>query len=339
MSAELVFMKDAEGNELAKARMILKSQGWHGCANVKEDISLTDVHDILGTSSKVEVHQLAYPDGRLTNCGRGVMWEGAELGIVGPSYVPLQNDDFINSFAPWLDSGMATIEGAGLLRGGAVIYLQLNPSALDPVEIRPGDAVRSKVFGVNGHDGKTGIRLGSCDERIVCMNTLGVALREVDADEEAGKKNSFSRKHTGAVIQKMSDIQSQLMMMRASLNKHAELWKFLDSRAVKSSEEVYKFARAWQNKSVELGPDFRPNKVEIDVEYRFRNGKGNLGRSYWDLLNAATERNAWGKGNALDGDRYGDSEARRLDSLWLGTLASSNQRALSVALGMAKKAA
>lgn len=332
-------MKDSEGNELPLARMILRQQGWHGSANVQENISLADVHTVLGTSSRVNVSPLQYPDGRVCSFAQGVRWEDAELGVVGPSYVPLQNDDFINSFAPWLDSGMATIEGAGLLRGGAVIYLQLNPTALDPIEIRPDDAVRSKVFGVNGHDGKTGIRLGSCDERIVCMNTLGVALREVQADEEAGKKNSFSRKHTGAVVQKMSDIQAQLMMMRASLNKHAELWKFLDSRAVKNTEEVYKFARAWQNKSPELGADFRPNKVEIDIEYRFRHGKGNLGKSYWDLLNAATERNAWGKGNALADDRVGDAEARRLDALWLGTLASSNQRAFSVAMSMAKNAA
>lgn len=338
MSAELVMMKDAEGNELNKARMVLREQGWHGMANVQAEISLADVHRILGTQTQVEVHALTYPNGDASTFAKGVRWEGTELGVVGPSWEPLQNEAFVNSFAPWIDNGLATIEGAGLLRGGAVLYLQLNPSAMDPIEIRKDDAVRSRVFGVNGHDGKTGMRVGQCDERIVCANTLGVALREVKEDEKAGRANGFSRKHVGNVEFKMSDIQAQLLSMRAALTKHVEAWKFLDSKTVKDSQTCWKFSRLLGGKSEVLGADFKPSKVDLEIENLFRHGKGNLGQSYWDLLNAATERHTHGAGNNLESDRPGDKEARRLDALWLGPLAVQNAKAFSVAYRMAQAA-
>lgn len=333
MSAELV-MKDG------KARMILTTQGWHKLAHVQKDISLEDVHKILGTDTPVETHPLTYPDGLKSGFAKGVIWEGAELGVVGPEWEPLQNEAFVNSFAPWLDSGMATIEGAGLLRGGAVIYLQLNPNALEPIEIRKGDAVRSRVFGVNGHDGKCGMRVGSCDERIVCANTLAVALKEVSADEAAGKANGFRRKHTGNTAAKMGDISMQLLAMRAQLSKHAEAWKFLDSKDVKDTATVHRFSRALAGKKVDEVdmPGFKPSKLDFEIEHLFRTGKGNIGKSYWDLLNAATERHTHGEGNDMQGDRPGDKEARRLDALYLGPLANANARAFKIAFDMAKAA-
>jgi hypothetical protein len=333
MSAELVINKLT-----GKARMILRTQGWHALANVAADISLAMVHETLGTDTKVEVFPLTYPDGTVSTFSKGVRWEGFEMGTVGPTWEPLQNRAFVDSFAPWLDTGMATIEGAGLLRGGAIAFVQLNPQALDPIEIRPGDAVRSRVFGVNGHDGKTGIRLGQCDERIVCANTLGVALREVAADEKAGKTNGFRAKHVGNVEFKVADIQAQLMAIRANLTKSAEAFKFLDSKAVKDAATCYKFSRLLAGKSDVLGADYKPSKVDLEIETLFRHGKGNLGRSFWDLLNAATERHTHGEGNDLKADAPGDKEARRLDALWFGTLATANARALNVAMKMANAA-
>jgi hypothetical protein len=337
MSHELVFRKDAEGNETNEARMILRAQGWHKLAKVSDEIDLALVHETLGTESQVEVTPLTYPDGRKSTFAQGVTWEGTELGVVGPSWQPLQNKSFVDSFAPWLDAGMV-IEGAGLLRGGSVIYLQLSPSDDEPIEVRKNDAVRSRVFGVNGHDGKTGMRVGSCDERIVCANTLGVALREVKTDEEAGKANGFSRKHVGNVIFKMTEIQGSLARQRAALIKNVEAWKFLDSKPVKDTATVYQFSRQIAGKPADLGVDFKPSKVDMEIERLFRMGKGNLGLSFWDLLNAATEKNSHGDGNNLADDRPGDKEARRLDALWLGPLAVANNKAFSVAMSMAKAA-
>lgn len=340
MSAELVMQKDAQGNETGLARMVLRSQGWHKSAHVKEVISLDDVRQILGTDSPVEVHKLTYPDGSESAFAQGVQWEGHELGVVGPQWQPLQNEDFLRSFEPWLDGGYASIEGAGLLRGGAVIYMQLNPAALEPIEVRKDDAVRSRIFGMNTHDGSTSMRVGSCDERIVCANTLAVALKEVDRDNASGKTNGHRASHRGNVAAKMLNIQLMLVAMREALTKHVEAWKFLDSKPVKDSATCYKFSRALSGKK----PDevdvqgFKPSTVDMEIERLFRHGKGNLGRSYWDLLNAATERHTWGEGNDMAGDRSGDKEARRLDSVYFGTLANANARAFKIAYDMAKAA-
>ena len=326
MSAELVF--NAEG----KARMVLRSQGWHKLAQVASEISLDLVHSTLGTDTEVSVSPLAYPDGQVSAFQQGVRWEGLELGTVGPNYIPLQNRSFVDSFQPWIDSGLAVVEGAGFLRSGAVLFLQLNPTKEEPIEVRPGDAVKSYIFAVNGHDGLTGMRAGSCNTRIVCANTLGVAMSEI-------KTEGLSRKHTGDVIAKMTDIQTVLLANHRQLLKQVEAYKFLDSVNVPDTATVHKFSRVLSGKSAELPVDFRPSAVDHQIELLFRHGRGNIGRSFWDLLNAATERNTYGGSSERKEENPGDNEGRRLDALWLGTLNTSNAKAMSTALSMAKAAA
>lgn len=349
MSHELVFhdVMDAQGALVSVARLLLAQAGgvaWHNYGELRENPTLADVHEVLDTSTDVECFPLTYPDGTVSRVSQGVRWEGRELGTVGPDWSPLQNKDFVDSFAPWIEGGFATVETAGLLRNGALAFMTLKPK-IEALQIRPevdGDSLSMFVLGVNGHDGKVGMRAGSTSIRGVCANTVTAGLREMDAIERRGQANSFRATHRGSatvVKAKMGDIQQEVLKLRAGLAKIADEARYLASVKA-TTQNVYQFSRSLAGKDPDavLVEGFKPSPVDLDIEYRFRHGKGNLGRDFWDLLNAVTERGTHGEGNELKGDRPGDKEARRLESVLVGSLAAQNAKAFSIAIKMAKAA-
>jgi len=96
------------------------------------------------------------------------------LGVVGPSYRPLQNLDAFQWFQPYLDSGDVALETAGSLRDGRHIWI-LARIKQDPIEIVKNDPVAAYILLSNSHNGTASIRAGFSAIRAVCMNTLAAA--------------------------------------------------------------------------------------------------------------------------------------------------------------------
>src|SRR5205823_4675148 len=120
---------------------------------------------------------------------------GAELGMVGKDYTPLQNVDALRVFQPLLDSGHCVIETAGALRGGADIWVMvawnLNKFSEQVRRIfgeEPrGHALLPYSIVCNNHNGRRNAVGLDSTVAVVCANTLGMALAgaNVREDEEA----------------------------------------------------------------------------------------------------------------------------------------------------------
>lgn len=100
---------------------------------------------------------------------------------VGRVYTPVQNADGFRILEPLLDSGIATLETGGVLRGGADAWLMVK-WALDKM-----DESVQEVFGKEtlaygflsqNHDGTKPMTLQDTNIRIVCANTLCFAHNE-----------------------------------------------------------------------------------------------------------------------------------------------------------------
>lgn len=96
------------------------------------------------------------------------------LGVVGPTYKPLQNKVAFDWFQPWLDSGKVAIETAGSLRGGRHVWVLARVLGV-AAEVRPGDTVLQYILLSNGHDGTLALRNGFTGVRVVCANTMAAA--------------------------------------------------------------------------------------------------------------------------------------------------------------------
>ena len=363
MAHELVFKTDSQGNETKIARLLLRqAKAWHDLGQVLDTISLQDIHDCLETDIPVELCNLTYPDGMVVSDARGLRWKNGKngpylhLGVVGPETCPLQNKDFVNSVSTWLDSDLGEIESAGLLKGGAIIFIQIRAKNLESVTIRTlkngePDIIQPFIGLVNGHGGM-GIAGGRTDIRIVCNNTLTAAYSNMNSNKSLIK---FSHRASELKAGKFAEASNKVVMRIDDINKFqqdqyhsfmaaVEQYKFLNSVTVKPTGGKIEHTLAqyaenvFKGKSAPdvLNKDYETSKHASQTQLLFDCGKGNDGETWFDAWNAMTEFLSWGKGNALKGDRLGDSEARRMEDLMFGDRNKKLVAALNVATEMAR---
>ena len=128
----------------------------------------------------------------------------AILGIVGTSYVPVQNKDAFAWFQPWLDAGLVELETAGALKGGRHVWV-LAKIVADPVEIVAGDPVNRYILLSNTHDGTRMVRAGFVAIRVVCDNTIQAAL--------TARESRFIRvRHTKGAADDLKEVQAVMSL-------------------------------------------------------------------------------------------------------------------------------
>lgn len=99
------------------------------------------------------------------------------LGIVGPDYEVLQNTKAFGFFDAVVDSDAAIFESVGILgRGEEMFIVARLPEREFWVK---DDEHRCYITLTNGHTGRHGVRIFTTMVRVVCQNTLTVALRNV----------------------------------------------------------------------------------------------------------------------------------------------------------------
>ena len=119
----------------------------------------------------------------------------AVLGVVGDRYSVVHNTDAFSFFDALVGEREAIYETAGVLGRGERIWLL----AKLPSYIRVGknDIVNKYLMLTNAHDGSSVIRCKLTAIRIVCNNTLSVAL--------AGSEQEVHVRHTPSAVDKLRE--------------------------------------------------------------------------------------------------------------------------------------
>lgn len=246
------------------------------------------------------------------------------LGVVGPKYTPLQNIEAFDFFRPFIDAGDASIETAGSLREGKRVFV-LAKLKLDPMEIVKNDAVEKYVLLSNSHDGTLAIRVGFTPVRVVCANTMALAINS--------KASKLLRvRHTKNVVANLEQIQEVMNLANQEFEATADQFKLLASRDI-NSQDLEKYVKLVFNptkKIVETGlENVKNQRILNSVIPLFENGRGNdlpgVKGTYWAAYNAISEYLQYERGE----------EKNRLDNMWFGVGAELNKKALDVAVQMA----
>jgi phage/plasmid-like protein (TIGR03299 family) len=174
---------------------------WHGIGAVVEDAPTSaDAIRIAKMDWSVEKREI-YADGRrVPNYYATVRSDTKEaLVIVGNQYKVIQNVDafaFVDDIMGQQDHP-CVYETAGSLWNGRRIFLLVK---LPETEIL-GDKVENFLFFSNGHDGSSGLMCGISPVRVVCNNTLHLAIKQA--------RRTWYAKHTsGWDSHKQDAIQS-----------------------------------------------------------------------------------------------------------------------------------
>ncbi len=123
--------------------------------------------------------------------------DGRVLGIVGSRYQIVQNREAF-AFTDALIGGDVKYETAGSLSNGKRVWVL---SHIGPMEIL-GDTIDQYVCFTNSHDGSSGVRVVVTPVRVVCANTLSMAIGQA--------KRSWTARHTMSVNSRMDEARRTL---------------------------------------------------------------------------------------------------------------------------------
>ena len=156
---------------------------WHGLGVAIPEgkkLSIEEAIRAAGLDWEVELRHIFAKDGRGIPLGilnRYVTYRKSDntvLGIVGKDYHALQNRDAFKWFQPFLESGEATIETAGSLKGGSRVWV-IARIRRDPLVVGKEDVMEHFVLLSNSHDGSLAVRVGFTPS-VWCATTPSVLL-------------------------------------------------------------------------------------------------------------------------------------------------------------------
>ncbi len=153
------------------------------------------------------------------------------LGVVTDRYKVVQNEDAFAFTDALLGEGV-TYETAGSLQNGRRSWIL---AKLPQRYIISGDEITPYLVFMNSHDGTGAIKAAMTPIRVVCQNTLNLALKTA--------KRTWSADHVGDIRGKMGDAKNTLLYANRYMQ---ELGKAIDSlnRIKLSDRQVYEYIDA-----------------------------------------------------------------------------------------------
>lgn len=153
------------------------------------------------------------------------------LGVVTDRYKVVQNTEAFAFTDELLGEGV-TYETAGSLQNGRKTWVL---AKLPQKYIISGDEITPYLVFMNSHDGTSGMKAAMTPIRVVCNNTLNLALSRA--------KRVWSSYHVGDMKEKLEDARSTLLYADQYM---AELGKAIDAlnRQRLSDRQVYEYLDA-----------------------------------------------------------------------------------------------
>lgn len=317
---------------------------WHGLGHVLDSSpSCSEALTLAGLDWSVDLRPLFAGDDLIdVPSHRAVVRgdTGAVLGIVGDEFVPFGNADAFAFFEPLVHEGLISLETAGSLRGGRRVWIMARVGTCGPVEVVSGDIVEPFVLLCHGHDGSLALRVGFTPVRVVCANTLSMAL-----DDGAGL---FVLRHTSGLAAGLVSIRSAIAEQIRIFQGSAESWAFLAGR--RCTPELFEqyalrvFGRTPEDLADAEVSATQPSpttgaRLLAAVKPLFEEGMGNdlpgVRGSWWAAYNAITQWVSHHRGRAEGSTR--DQAERRFDALHFGDSRKLGIRALTFALEAANR--
>lgn len=102
--------------------------------------------------------------------------DGQLLATVGAAYHPFQNLEAFEVLQPGIDRfGLELNTGGALGRGDRVWMLAKMPKSIEPI---PGDVIDNYLLITTGHNGWTSYSARLTQVRVVCQNTINLAMQD-----------------------------------------------------------------------------------------------------------------------------------------------------------------
>jgi len=299
-----------------------KGLPWHGLGTpVSDDMTPQEIMVAAGLDWEVEkVPTFIDYRGQQIDTGQEALvrsTDGKILTQVGKGWNPVQNSEAFDFFTDFVSAGDMQMDTAGSLKGGQIVWALADVK--DGFSLFNGDEVKGYLLFSNPHQYGKAIDVKFVMERVVCNNTLTVALNE---------KGMPGVRINHRSVFDADMVKNALGISHNKVEKFKEAAEFLGSKRY-TDETLQRFMlqvfgeSSRENKLLSRTAEQAMEIVENQPGDHFRPG------TWWNAYNAVTY---------LVDHKLGRSADSRMASAWFGGNAKKKVDALDVALEMADAA-
>jgi phage/plasmid-like protein (TIGR03299 family) len=260
-----------------------RQKPWHGLGTmVLEAPTSQDALILAGLDWQVEQHDVFTAAGDLIPGYKANTrnTDQTVLGIVSDKYKVVQNEDAFQFTDGLLGEGV-TYETAGALQGGRKVWLL---AKLPEKYIIAGDEITPYLVVFNSHDGSSGVKVAMTPVRVVCQNTLNLALSQA--------KRVWTTKHTETVMSRLQDARDTIFMAH---NYMGELGKEIHTLSgIKLSDrKVMEMMSTFFPVTADMTDAQKRNNLRLleDMKLRYFDAPdlADVGRNGWRFVNAVSD--------------------------------------------------
>jgi phage/plasmid-like protein (TIGR03299 family) len=216
------------------------------------------------------------------------------LGVVGERYVPLQNEDLFDFADNLLDNG-GRWETAGSIKGGRVVFGALaleRETVLDPNGV--SDKINTYLLVNTSHDGSIAIQASITPVRVVCANTLNLALG--NRGRGGSVKQSFKIRHTQTAQGKVAVAREALGLANQYMDEFDKMASaMIETEITKAQfDKIVELAYpSPKDDSKKVSLTKHANKIDLINDIYVGDFNNTISGTAWGALNALTERLDW----------------------------------------------
>lgn len=228
------------------------------------------------------------------------------MSITGENWKPLQNKDAMEFFREYTEAGKATLETAGSLHDGKVIWALANVNKGFTLNGR--DQVNGYILLTSPHEVGNSISVRTTTVRVVCANTMAMAVNE-------NKKPEYRQSHAKAFDVSMA--RETILLAQHQVELHEQEAMALQGLKLSAFDTVKVLAKHFQPavlnedvmvQSLLTNPSLQ-NKRMGEVIHSIVRAPGATVGNGWGVLNGVTH---WADHKA------GNTQDARLYNSWMG---------------------
>lgn len=298
---------------------------WHRLGKqVPADLSAPQMMEAAGLDWTVSKTPLfADVNGKQVDTGHSALIRSTDdrvLDVVTHGWNPVQNSEAFDFFNEFVEAGDMTMDTAGSLKDGRLIWALAKLK--DGFEVFGGDKIEGYLLFSNPHQFGRCIDVKFTPVRVVCNNTLTMALGEFT-------ENQVRHSHRSEFDE--ARVKRTLGLAGNRMAQYKERAEFLGSKRYNGEAVTEYFKRIFpvlttkKESEKEISKQGARALAVLDTQPGAEFAQG----TWWAAFNAATY---------LTSNEIGKTDESRLNSLWYGTNASRNLLALKLAVEMAEAA-
>jgi len=313
---------------------------WHGLGvQVGDDLTPQEIMEAAGLDWSVERYPLTTDvgDQTITVPGKKALVRSSDnkvLDVVGDQWIPVQNADAFQFFDDYVKAGGMSMHTAGSLKDGRIIWGLAKVN--ETFSLFGGkDEVDSYLLLSNPHNYGRGVDVRFTPTRVVCNNTLSMAL-----DGKASLGISLNHRQEFNV----EKVKDALNAASQQMDTYHEAAQFMATKRFNQDNLIEYFSRVFpkttgRNKGMtfaELMADMKAGKNVLSrnastaLEVIHTQPGAELGAgTWWSAYNAVTY---------MTNHTLGVNADTRLQSAWYGHNKNTNIEALGLAVEYADAA-